>query len=267
MVKDGFLSAFLALLIAGIGALLAMPVMGPPIPSFQSPVGTPATPLPKVSPEIGAAGTVSPTSSPPSSPTPTTPPTPSRPVMTATPSPPPSPIPPPPAPSATPTSVVSGLPGLFQGLSSRWPLAGAICGAVLVVLLLVLTALLVFRRRPRPRRPTRPLPQVPPSPPWLEFTVAGRVRRQPLEKESLTIGRAPNNDLVITPEFAGWETVSRRHARIYRRGEDWVVEDLGSTNGIYVNGRRTGRNLLRDGWRMELGSVAFTFRAGRGGAA
>ncbi|MCX7856208.1 MAG: FHA domain-containing protein [Anaerolineae bacterium] len=83
----------------------------------------------------------------------------------------------------------------------------------------------------------------------------------------MTVGRAPDNDLIITPEFAGWETVSRHHARIYRRGENWVVEDLGSTNGIYINGRRTGRNLLRDGWRLEVGSVAFTFRAGRGGAA
>lgn len=81
------------------------------------------------------------------------------------------------------------------------------------------------------------------------------------------MGRAPENDLVITPELAGWETVSRSHARIYRQGENWIVEDLGSTNGIYVNGRRTGRNLLRDGWRLGIGSVVFTFHAGRGGAA
>lgn len=261
MVKDRSLSAFQVLLVASIGTLLAMPVMGPPIPSFQSPVDTPTAPLPEVSPTL--------TPSPTSSPTPTTTPMPSpAPTDTPTPSPAPTDTPtrspaPTPLPTATPT--VSGWAGLLSELPPWWPLAGAICAGVLLLLLVL--AVFLLRRRPKPRKRTRPLPPTPPSPPWLEATVAGQPRRWPLEKDSLTVGRAPENDLVITPELAGWETVSRRHARIYRQGEDWIVEDLSSTNGIYVNGRRTGRNLLRDGWRLGIGSVVFTFHAGRGGAA
>lgn len=256
MVKDRSLSAFQVLLIASIGALLAMPVIGPPIPSFQSPVGTPATSLPEVSPTLSSPA---PMDTPTLSPAPPDTPTPSpAPKETPTRLPPPTPLP-----TVTPT--LPGWAGLLSGLPSWWPLAGAVCAGALVLLLV--TALLFFRRRPKPRKPTRPLPPVPPSPPWLEAMVAGRPRRWPLEKDSMTVGRAPENDLVIPPELAGWETVSRRHARIYRQGENWIVEDLGSTNGIYVNGRRTGRNLLRDGWRLGIGGVVFTFRVGKGGAA
>lgn len=267
MRKNRFASAFQTLLFLGVGALLVMPIAARfhPRDSFaQSPVGTP-TPSPSEAP-IAPTGTVSPTLSPTISPSPSPSPT-----GTPTPSPSPSPTPLPPSPSATmppptPPPTVVG-PGPMEGLL-RWYPALIGCGVVAIGLL-VLTAVLLFRmfrRRPGPRRPTRPLPKAPPSPPWLESRVAGRLRRWPL-KESLTVGRAADNDLIITPEFAGWETVSRRHARIYRQGDHWIVEDLGSTNGIYVNGRRTGRNRLQDGWRLEIGGVAFTFRAGKGGVA
>jgi pSer/pThr/pTyr-binding forkhead associated (FHA) protein len=76
------------------------------------------------------------------------------------------------------------------------------------------------------------------------------------------IGRAEDNNLVITDDFPAWESVSRRHARIYQEAGRWVVEDLGSMNGVYVNGRRTGRNLLRDGWRLGIGGSEFVFHAG-----
>jgi len=105
---------------------------------------------------------------------------------------------------------------------------------------------------------------VKPSPPWLEAHPAGRRWRFEIRKDSVTVGRDPENDLVISAEFSGWETVSRKHARLYRRGGRWVVEDLASRNGIYVNGRRTGRNLLRDGWRLGIGGVEFIFHSGTG---
>lgn len=192
-------------------------------------------------------------------------PAPQSPISTPTlPVPPPSPIP-----TLTPTGspIIPGLAGLPGALPPWWPVLGGLCGAV-ILLLGVLALLFLFRRRrPQPPKSTRPLPSAPPTPPSLEAVVSGRPRRWPLplDKESLTVGRAPDNDLVITPDFQGWETVSRRHARLYRLGEEWAVEDLGSTNGIYVNGRRTGRNLLRDGWELKIGQVSFTFRAGKGG--
>jgi hypothetical protein len=55
----------------------------------------------------------------------------------------------------------------------------------------------------------------------------------PLEKEEIFLGRDVNNDIVINdPE------VSRRHARFSRQGEDYIYEDLGSTNGSFVLGQR-----------------------------
>jgi predicted component of type VI protein secretion system len=54
-----------------------------------------------------------------------------------------------------------------------------------------------------------------------------------LDKEILTLGRDPRSDIVIDhPQ------VSRRHARITRQGDVWVIEDLESTNGTFVNGKR-----------------------------
>ncbi|HTX80300.1 MAG TPA: FHA domain-containing protein [Longilinea sp.] len=71
----------------------------------------------------------------------------------------------------------------------------------------------------------------------------------PLEKSELVIGRDQGNDIVIVdPE------VSRRHARVFQQGGGYVIEDLGSTNGTYVNGQRlTGPYVLRSGELINLG--------------
>jgi len=71
----------------------------------------------------------------------------------------------------------------------------------------------------------------------------------PLEKSELVIGRDQGNDIVIIdPE------VSRRHARVFLQGGSYVIEDLGSTNGTYVNGQRlTGPYVLRSGELINLG--------------
>lgn len=101
--------------------------------------------------------------------------------------------------------------------------------------------------------------------PYLTFSGQGEaLLRFALKPEGMTIGRAQDNDLVITEVFPGWDTISRHHARIYKQAAYWVVEDLNSHNGLYVNGRRTGCNVLRDGWTLALGKVAFNFHAGKG---
>lgn len=51
--------------------------------------------------------------------------------------------------------------------------------------------------------------------------------------EELTIGRGPENDFQLGDDFS-----SSRHARLFRRGSDWFVEDLDSRNGTYVQGTR-----------------------------
>ena len=136
-----------------------------------------------------------------------------------------------------------------------------------LILLLLLLGLLLIVRALRGRGPTEPPPRpAAPTGPCLEGADAsGAQRCLDLPKTGVTIGRAPESDLVITQDFPSWETVSGRHARLYRdeeRESHWIVEDLDSTNGVYVNGKRTGRNLLRDGWQLDVGGVSFIFRAG-----
>ncbi|MDH3253692.1 MAG: SpoIIE family protein phosphatase [Acidobacteriota bacterium] len=58
-------------------------------------------------------------------------------------------------------------------------------------------------------------------------------RRIGTDEEKLVIGRSSDCDLILDDRY-----LSRRHARILRRGEAWLVEDLGSRNGTLLNGRR-----------------------------
>ena len=53
------------------------------------------------------------------------------------------------------------------------------------------------------------------------------------EKNIISIGRTSDNDLVINNI-----KVSRKHARIEKKGEDWFLEDLDSSNGTFINGKR-----------------------------
>jgi Protein of unknown function (DUF3662)/FHA domain len=71
------------------------------------------------------------------------------------------------------------------------------------------------------------------------------------------IGRSRECDIVI--EDAG---ISRRHAELRPYGEGWVVSDLGSTNGLRVNGRIVeGPQALSSGDRLELGSTEILFES------
>ena len=70
-----------------------------------------------------------------------------------------------------------------------------------------------------------------------------------------TIGRLPDCDLHLDDS-----TVSRQHAAVVRRGEQWWVLDLGSTNGTRVNGQTAAEQPLADGDSIELGDVVITFR-------
>ncbi|MEX2620203.1 MAG: DUF3662 and FHA domain-containing protein [Egibacteraceae bacterium] len=69
-----------------------------------------------------------------------------------------------------------------------------------------------------------------------------------------TVGRLPSCDIPLDDP-----SVSRRHARIAQADGTWTVEDLGSTNGLQVNGRTVRHAQLRDGDRLEFGSVSLTF--------
>lgn len=77
----------------------------------------------------------------------------------------------------------------------------------------------------------------------------GEVRQTwPLEAEETTIGRWPDNRIVIADRW-----VSRYHARIVRQGMRYVVEDLDSKNGTFVNGQRlTDPQELEDGDSIQV---------------
>ncbi len=71
---------------------------------------------------------------------------------------------------------------------------------------------------------------------------------------TLTIGRAPDNDIVLDDP-----QVSRHHAQVLRRGDQIVVEDLGSTNGTLVNGRRiSGPHVLQPTENIAVGASVFS---------
>jgi hypothetical protein len=92
------------------------------------------------------------------------------------------------------------------------------------------------------RRPARAL-----------LSVGGR--RLPVPPDGGVVGRSRDCDIVL--DDTG---VSRRHAELRPDGGGWTVADLGSTNGVRVNGRDIhGPHPLRAGDRLELGSTEIVF--------
>ena len=72
--------------------------------------------------------------------------------------------------------------------------------------------------------------------------------RWPLSRPETTIGRWKDNDVIVDDRW-----VSRNHARIHREDDRYVVEDLGSKNGTFVNGQRiAGPVVLSDGDVLQV---------------
>lgn len=83
----------------------------------------------------------------------------------------------------------------------------------------------------------------------------GRVGESfPLDKDRMTIGRRPDSDV-----FLDDVTVSRDHALVVRRGDEYHLDDLGSLNGTYVNRRRIESHHLADGDELQIGKYKLTF--------
>ncbi|MDH7602109.1 MAG: FHA domain-containing protein [Armatimonadota bacterium] len=76
-----------------------------------------------------------------------------------------------------------------------------------------------------------------------------------LSGDRTDIGRDPANSLVLDKD----QMISRRHAVLMRQGETYVIQDLGSTNGTYVNGVRVQSAVLNRGDVVQFGSSSFRF--------
>ena len=86
-------------------------------------------------------------------------------------------------------------------------------------------------------------------------TGAFRGKRLPIKTPVVNIGRADYNDVVIAEP-----SVSTTHAKLQRRDDVWVLSDLGSTNGTYVEGEPvTGETALTPGTTLKFGEVAVLF--------
>ncbi|OIJ91912.1 FhaA domain-containing protein [Streptomyces colonosanans] len=115
---------------------------------------------------------------------------------------------------------------------------------------------------PGGRPGTAPYGQRPPAAP----TAGGRMRywveingtRHQISRPTLVLGRSTDADVRIDDPG-----VSRRHCEI-RTGTPSTIQDLGSTNGIVVDGQHTTRATLRDGSRIVVGSTTIIYRQAEG---
>jgi len=86
------------------------------------------------------------------------------------------------------------------------------------------------------------------------FTPYGKIINREIASDLLPVGRAEENEIVLADH-----TASRRHARIRRSPDGFVIEDLGSHNGTFVNDERITRRLLKHNDLIKIGTSTITF--------
>ncbi len=112
---------------------------------------------------------------------------------------------------------------------------------------------------PLPPEP-EPAPPAPPPPPTTEHDLVATLTADdgtmhPLLEETSTVGRTPANTIALRDV-----SVSAKHAQVVRTAEGFVIEDVGSRNGTFVNSEKlTEKRLLADGDLVRLGKIILTF--------
>ncbi len=150
----------------------------------------------------------------------------------------------------------------------------AFLGALWLFIIITIIALrrdLIQPREARPATSSRPAkaprPAKPPKPPKpakhakagpalvvTEGPLAQTVI--PLGTAQITLGRAPDSTLVIDDDYA-----SSRHARLYPGDDGWIVEDLGSTNGTWIDRTRiTSPTVLPPGVPLRIGRTTLQLK-------
>ena len=92
---------------------------------------------------------------------------------------------------------------------------------------------------------------------YLELHATDTPKRQLMLGDSMSFGRTEDNDVILADDG-----VSRHHARITRRGERFLLEDLSSSNGTFLQKQRleAGRpSELREGDEIQIGANRLVF--------
>lgn len=95
-----------------------------------------------------------------------------------------------------------------------------------------------------------------PAPAAQGILLASDGLRYLLSAEPVVLGRGDGCSIVLRDAAA-----SREHARLERGTEGWILLDLGSKNGTYVNGERIDRHPIRPGDRIRIGGTTLDFQA------
>jgi FHA domain len=121
------------------------------------------------------------------------------------------------------------------------------------------------RQRRRQRKPAQPKPPRPPRsgrpargrPQQLMVTAGGLAGTTiGLTDQQITIGRANDATLVLNDDYA-----SSRHARLFPQDGQWIVEDLGSTNGTYLDRQKvTQPTPVPTGVPIRIGKTVLELR-------
>jgi hypothetical protein len=102
--------------------------------------------------------------------------------------------------------------------------------------------------------PSKDARRIEPAQDRRQALLVGEGRRNVLSGSRVVVGRSREADIVISDP-----NISRRHAELRRGDEGWQIVDLGSTNGIKVNGRRVDQQALRGGDQITVGVTDLTF--------
>ena len=99
-------------------------------------------------------------------------------------------------------------------------------------------------------------PAMPPGPSAVVIHVEGSKPRTVAVSGNMVMGRAPECELALDDTF-----VSQQHARLFAKNGSWYVEDLGSTNGTFVNDQRLGAPaMVQPGDRVRVGTTVMELR-------
>src|SRR6201989_580258 len=91
----------------------------------------------------------------------------------------------------------------------------------------------------------------------------GAERRETFDRNEINVGRVQGNDLMLPKG-----NVSKRHARLLCRDGRFIVTDLKSTNGTYVNGRKIAQaTIVREGDKIYIGDFVLRIESSAGAGA